>query len=358
LFVASCGARNSLQVEREAAAPTTATAGHGSTDGGHGGSAHGGAGGSGVGGSGTGGSVDCTPQQATYDGCIACPQDEYLGAFWNGRDCFELFGCGCAGGDCGHGFGSLEQCRAAHAPCPSVLCAVSGGQWFPAMAGFCGFRCGAPSPIDCEAPFADCLCPPGASLAPGIGCVPSADCTAADLCTATRGTWHPADECYCGFVCGEPGDCTGCLDSCDCGPHRNFLLGQGCVPDGSCGAVEAQAICSSTGGTWHSCAPGDPCSCGDYLCGQPNLVDPCVTPGCDCGPSGILVAGIGCVLDAGCWFHELGQGCTGQGSSYSSCRSGLACCPHCGVLMGCSSCDIPCCPTEPGCVDGCPPPPP
>jgi hypothetical protein len=349
-LVAACGARNSLDAERESGTPDASVAGQ-TSSGGHGGDATGGAGGSG------GSSLVCEPQQATYDTCLACPQDSYLGAFWNGRSCVELLGCGCTGSDCAQGFGSFEQCQAAHASCPSMLCAYSGGQWFPAAAGFCGFRCGAPLPLYCEGPFADCLCPPGATLQAGIGCVVSAECTAADLCTATRGTWHPASECYCGFVCGQPGGCDACLDSCDCGPHRNFLQGQGCVPDGICGPVQAEAICSSTGGSWQSCSSGDPCSCGDYHCGRPNLLDPCVTPGCDCGPSANYIGGIGCMLDGGCWFEELGQGCNGQGSSYSSCRPGLSCCAHCGIMLGCNTCDLPCCATEPGCYDGCPPPP-
>ncbi len=202
-------------------------------------------------------------------------------------------------------------------------------------------------------------CPPGQTLLATAGCVSDPGCADEDLCLASTGTWHPAEEGYCGFQCGNPGDCQACMDSCDCGPHRSFAPAQGCMIDPLCEQVDQGTLCVASGGTWHACGSGEPCSCGHYQCGFPNTVDPCVAPGCDCGPLSNFDQGIGCVLSGGCTLRNEGQECSGQGADTSSCRPGLACCQHCGTYPGCSWCEPPCCSDTPGCLDdGCFAPPP
>jgi hypothetical protein len=180
----------------------------------------------------------------------------------------------------------------------------------------------------------------------------------------THGAWHPASECYCGFSCGSPGACGACLDSCDCGPYRNFEGARGCRFDEVC-LTDADPpypppaeLCAETGGTWDDCADG--CSCGDYHCGVPNLLDPCVMPGCDCGPYANFDILEGCVWDDACVLREVGENCTGYGLEASTCRPGLACCASCGVMPGCMACANPCCGSgDPLCdTTGCLPPPP
>lgn len=302
---------------------------------------------------------DCEPQAVSDDLCLDCTAEVFLGAFWDGRACFELHGCRCEGDGCALPFRSLEECEVFHETCPAAVCAASGGRWFPEQFGGCGFACGGPRDVDCYAPFADCLCPAGQTFDADAGCAPDPGCTGRELCFATRGIWHPAAECFCGFSCGEPGDCDACVDSCDCGPARTFVPGVGCRVDASCTPEWGVDLCTSTGGTWHDCGPGDPwCSCGDYHCGRPNVTEPCVMPGCDCG-AGANFGSEGCVPDDACFFGTEGQECTGWGREASSCRPGLTCCVECGMMLGCNYCRTPCCGDAPGCEDsGCPPPPP
>ncbi|MBN1773169.1 MAG: hypothetical protein JXB32_18020 [Deltaproteobacteria bacterium] len=304
---------------------------------------------------------DCEPQAVANDTCIDCDDATFLGAFWDGRACFELSGCRCRGAGCDLPFRSREECEAFHETCPAARCAATGGSWFPAQYGGCGFACGGPRDADCLVPFADCLCPEGQTFHAETGCATDPSCTERELCVATRGAWHPAAEGYCGFDCGRPGPlCEVPSDSCDCGPARNFVPGIGCRVDLTCETTWGVDLCTSTGGTWHDCSAGDPwCSCGDYHCGRPNVVDPCVSPGCDCGPGANFLEQ-GCVPDAGCFYGREGAECNGWGLDNSSCRPGLACCSECGVPgLPCSYCRNPCCGDEPECgADGCPPPPP
>ncbi|MBI5499623.1 MAG: hypothetical protein HY907_05240 [Deltaproteobacteria bacterium] len=301
----------------------------------------------------------CGPQEAAGRVCDGGGCAIVFGPFWDGRECFTTAGCECAGADCDAAWASLDECVAAHAGCDGALCLADGGQWFPASAGFCGFSCGVPNPTICFTPYDSCDCGPGATFLPGSGCLVGAEtCDPAMLCGASGGTWHPMTDCFCGFTCGSPGACGACLDSCDCGPHANFQEGRGCVPDPACPDTDRPAICSSTGGTWHDCSAGDPgCSCGDYACGVPNRVEPCIAPGCDCGPLRNFDASRGCVYDHSCVLREPGQDCSG-GAEFSTCREGLVCCSSCGAYA-CQTCRAPCCPDDPGCMtDGCPPPPP
>lgn len=303
---------------------------------------------------------DCEPQAVSDDLCIDCAVEAYLGAFWDGRACFELRGCRCRGAGCAAPFASLEECEAFHQTCPAARCNATGGRWFPEPFGGCGFACGGPREADCFRPIADCLCPAGQTFVPDAGCAPDPSCTERDLCLATRGTWHPAAECVCGFHCGHPGDCEACVDSCDCGPARNFVRGAGCRVDAACSPEWGVDLCESTGGTWHTCEAGDPgCSCGHYHCGRPNTMEPCVMPGCDCGPGANFTAE-GCAPDADCYFGGEGAECNGAGAEGSSCRPGLSCCGECGVPGGaCRFCRTPCCAETPGCeTSGCFPPPP
>ncbi|MDI7269872.1 MAG: hypothetical protein QME96_17920, partial [Myxococcota bacterium] len=296
--------------------------------------------------------VSCAPQVVSDTTCEECDAYEFQGAFWNGRECFEVWGCGCVGEGCGGAFDSEQECRAVHAGCDGALCRAGGGMWFPASACFCNPRCGPLS--TCRGCMDSCVCPPGWTFGPGAGCAPDPSCTPADLCRATRGAWHPASECICGFRCGRPGDCDACLDSCDCGPHRNFDPAAGCLPDPACDATDQAGACAATGGTWRVCGPGEPCSCGHYSCGIPNTLDPCVVPGCDCGPHANFDEARGCVLDDRCALRGVGDECT-VGGFDSTCRPGLACCPwFTGEPPIHHACVDPCCPDLPACrSDGC-----
>lgn len=300
-------------------------------------------------------SAACDPQPVADDMCLDCTDTYHLGAYWNGRECFELRGCGCTGDGCTEGFYSTTECEAVHANCDAALCKETGGQWFPAAAGFCGFFCGVPSDDDCEED--SCNCGPGRTFAAGVGCQDDPSCTIEHLCLATRGRWHPASECFCGFTCGLPNPCAACLDSCDCGPHRNFDPAFGCIPDIMCESATAEGICISTGGTWHTNSEF-PLSCGDYLCGLPNTTDPCVMPGCDCGFLSNFDSLQGCIYDESCLLRNVRHECWGSAGN-SSCRPGLACCDYCGVPPGCPACHDPCCPDSPVCMEnGCMIPPP
>ena len=286
----------------------------------------------------------CDPQPVADDMCIDCTDEMYLGAFWNGIACFELRGCGCAGEGCDAVFSSIYECQAVQAQCAGILCRESGGQWFPAEAGFCGFECGGPLPYACEAPMASCKCATGKTLVSGEGCVDDPACTPEDLCLATRGIWYPEEECYCGFWCGEPTLCYGCLDSCDCGPHRNFNEEKGCVPDDECDEATQQDICEFTGGSWVMN------TCGHYGCGIPSPLA-CVEPGCDCGAISNYDEEHGCVYDESCVFRDLENACIQE----VMCRPGLACCYIWGMAPA-GECVHPCCADHPSCGEsGCPP---
>jgi hypothetical protein len=299
----------------------------------------------------------CRAQQAAGRVCDGGGCATSFGPFWDGSECFATVGCECAGADCGAAFASEEECVAVHASCDGALCLATDGQWFPAAAGFCGFTCGVPSDIDCFTPADSCNCGPGRNFVAGTGCVVEAvECDQALLCRQTSGRWVLSAESPCGFDCGvaNPAYCESPFDSCDCGANRNFDSSRGCVPDWTCVATERQQVCTSTGGTWHECGTGDPgCSCGDYNCGVPNYMDPCIMPGCDCGPSRNFDSALGCLWDGTCYGLEAGANCRGGGSS-SSCRSGLLCCSSSGA-MDLQTCEAPCCPDDPSCADdGCP----
>lgn len=285
--------------------------------------------------------VTCDPQAVADDMCIDCTDEMYLGAFWNGIECFDLRGCRCAGEGCDTVFSSISECNAVQAGCDSVLCRESGGQWFPAMAGFCGFPCGAPSELPCA--MASCLCGAGKTFEPGEGCR-DASCTPRDLCLATRGRWHPGEECYCGFRCGEPGLCGACLDSCNCGPHRNFNPEKGCAADSECAGALPEDICEFTGGTWVLN------TCGHYSCGIRSPYA-CVQPGCDCGSLSIYDEEHGCVYDESCVFRDLDEACIQR----VTCRPGLACCYYWDMAPA-AECMHPCCADHPSCDEsGCGP---
>ncbi len=295
--------------------------------------------------------VNCQPTAVADDSCLDCDQSVYLGAFYNGRDCFELHGCACAGEGCERQFVSVAECDAVHAGCPANRCLATGGIYFPANAGFCGFQCGYPAPEICGQPIASCACPAGMTATPDGNCLADPACEEEDLCFATHGSWHPAAECYCGFFCGQPQPCDGCVDSCDCGPHRNFVLGQGCQLDPSCPAASQQAICEATSGNWLDCnPPGSPCTSHPF-CGVSNG-GPFPTGGCNCGILGNFDEARGCVWDGSCVLGPAGQTCLG-GSNSPQCRPGLACCNMCGTAPGCPVCVNPCCVTNSTCYEGC-----
>ena len=295
--------------------------------------------------------VGCEPMEVADDMCIDCLITVFLGAFWNGRKCFSIMGCNCVGAGCEDAFASVEECEAVQAGCPGALCKATGGQWFTQEAGFCRFYCGVLGPEECLADT--CRCEPGRTFEADVGCRDDMDCEAEEMCLATRGKWFPSSECICGFTCGRPNDCDACLDSCDCGPHRNFSPSTGCVADIMCEAADQQEVCEDTGGTWQESGA----SCGHFYCGIPNLVDPCVGPSCDCGRVGNFSEVDGCAYDDTCLMKEVGQDCWGSSPS-SSCRAGLACCIS-GGIPGFRSCTDPCCKDHEICEDdGCYPPPP
>ena len=298
--------------------------------------------------------VSCEPAPVADDQCRDCVAEMFLGAFWNGRECFEHRGCECVGDGCGRAYGSVAECDLVHGQCDASLCVATDGDWYPGSpCGPCGhFTCGEQPAEDCC--DEGCDCGPGRSFVTGAGCRADDTCTPAQVCRASDGIWHPASDCICGYTCGRRNDCEACVDSCDCGPHRNFDTVRGCVVDETCAAAEREAICTSTGGRWHVGEEG----CGDFFCGEPNLIDPCVMPGCDCGRSRNFDAAVGCVFSPSCHVRTLDQDCRGSGHN-SNCRAGLVCCASCGMAPGCLTCANPCCGDWPGCeADGCPPPPP
>jgi len=300
----------------------------------------------------------CAPAQVSDNLCIDCFNPELLGAFFDGLACHELWGCECddqGSGDCDLAFATVAECEAAQSSCDGVLCVNTGGEWFPSEpCGPCGhYHCGMPSLLACC--DAGCNCGPGKSFVPGQGCAVSAACQAEEACMATAGIWHPATECICGFTCGQPNPCDACLDSCDCGPYRNFDHATGCLLDAAtCGAADDQGLCEATHGTWYDTGNG----CGHFDCGLPNMTDPCVMPGCDCGPFANFDSAEGCVWDDWCILRDDGQPCVGSGSA-SNCRLGLVCCNDCGAPPGCPTCQPPCCEDSPICENnGCNIPPP
>lgn len=289
----------------------------------------------------------CRPQQIALDMCInECPMRE-TGYLWDGKNCIEFSACGCTGQDCEKLYSSQEECEILHQSCDSTLCIKTGGMWFSEKAGLCGFTCGMPAPIDCLQPEGSCNCGAGKTFLSPEGCVDDETCGMRELCLATGGRFYPASECFCGFECGSPLPCGACLDSCDCGPGRNYLEGSGCVTDENCPPATDEQICTFTGGIWH-----EDDSCGNYHCGIPNYMEPCIAPGCDCGFLSNFDPETGCHYDASCVDKYEGQDCWGYGHS-SSCREGLVCCPFISP-GGVARCENPCCPSEDGCQeDGC-----
>ncbi len=300
----------------------------------------------------------CAPAMVADNLCIDCFNPEFLGAFFDSMACHELWGCECddqGSGDCDLAFANLADCEAAQSSCDGARCVDTGGEWFPSEpCGPCGhFTCGMPSLLNCCE--AGCNCGPGRNFAPGQGCVDSAACQPMEACLATAGTWHPASDCICGFTCGRPDDCQACVDSCDCGSYRNFHPVAGCALNAAeCGAADDQGLCEASAGTWYETGNG----CGHYDCGQPNLMEPCVAPGCDCGPFANFDSTVGCVWDNSCILREAGQPCMGTGTA-SNCQLGLVCCNDCGAPPGCPTCQPPCCEDSPICgSNGCMMPPP
>jgi hypothetical protein len=297
--------------------------------------------------------VSCEAAPVSDYACIDCLVSVYLGTFWDGMGCQDLWGCECHGDGCDAGFASMEECEAVQASCEASLCQASGGQWLPdQLCGPCGhYYCGTPSALACC--DAGCDCGQGQTFVPGVGCQTDPSCTAELACLATHGTWHPQSECICGFTCGQPNDCEACLDSCDCGPYRNFDPQAGCQWDGACGTPTQADRCEATGGIWHL---GD--GCGHFTCGEPNLLDPCVMPGCNCGAQKNFDNQAGCIYDPICLMPGIGETCLGWGDD-SSCRPGLVCCESCGTIHApCFTCQVPCCADNPECgPDGCYPPP-
>lgn len=126
---------------------------------------------------------------------------------------------------------------------------------------------------------------------PRIGTIRSNEFVVADAsdreayCTATDGIWNPLS---CGdYQCGSPPVCAAVIPGCDCGPSANFVVGEGCVEDPSCGGT-AEALCVNSGGVW------DPLSCGHYSCGFPPECT-AVIPGCNCGPTAVFDEVFGCL---------------------------------------------------------------
>ncbi len=298
--------------------------------------------------------ASCKAMPVADDMCVDCFAEMFLGTFWTGMECFDLWGCDCMGDGCGRAFTSMEECEAVQQACPAPLCIGTGGTWYPAAGcGPCGhYECGiAPMDACCDE---GCDCGPGRSFDPSSGCVDDPGCTAQQSCQATGGTWHPIEECMCEYVCGEQILCSDCMEACDCGTFRVFDERDGCLFDSErCGEADSVALCQGTGGRW---AVGE--GCGDFACGIPNLIDPCVMPGCDCGRWKNFQTGVGCVPDPLCVMPGEGDACQGSGA-YGNCRPGLVCCDGCGMPPGCPMCEQPCCGDAPWCeAGGCPLPPP
>ena len=209
-------------------------------------------------------SVNCTPAFVSDNLCIDCFNPELLGAFFDGLGCYELWGCECddgGSGDCDLAYASVAACESAQAQCDGVTCMATGGEWFPsAPCGPCGhYQCGMPSVLGCC--DAGCNCGSWRNFVPGLGCAASTACQPIEACLATAGTWHPEADCICGYTCGQPNDCQACVDSCDCGPFRNFDPVAGCVLDAAgCGPADEQGLCEASEGTWHDTDGG----CGHY----------------------------------------------------------------------------------------------
>ncbi len=297
----------------------------------------------------------CWPRAAYDDLCIDCTAEMFLGAFWDGIGCYEVWGCSCDGDDCDAAFASVQECEIVQSVCDSTLCRDTGGFWIPEdLCGPCGhMECGLPNPEPCCE--AGCDCGAGRSFFAGRGCDEDPSCSRESLCIATSGTWYPEEPCGpCGdYHCGTPSMLPCCDAGCDCGASRNFVEGRGCVLDDEC-TFDAGDLCTRTGGTWYPDAPCGPC--GHYICGEPSG-DACCDEGCDCGPARNFDGERGCVHDEECIKRGEGSSCTRSGSS-SNCRPGLVCCENCGAYS-CPTCMTPCCEESGMCMeDGCPVPPP
>jgi len=190
-----------------------------------------------------------------------------------------------------------------------ALCVSTGGTW---DANACGhYECGLPN--DCDAVIPGCNCGSLSNFMPGVGCVSDADCssdpcggttiacpnglfptdtngdncpdackcadgsdpgangnclsqpTKEQLCTATGGTWDPNS---CGdYMCGEAPFCDAIIPGCNCGSSANYMDGQGCVADSTCGGGTGQSCGGFIGA---SCGPNQFC---DYPPAQCNWSD-------------------------------------------------------------------------------------
>ncbi len=230
-----------------------------------------------------------TPASCTADDAqpMVCPSaicdglDSYA---WDGERCTRI-DCGtCMGADCGHLPTSQAACEAAHASCVPQMCRATGGQWLFWAQECHHYQCGLPLPSEC--------------------------------------------------LVGMP--------VCNCGAHRSFDVARGgCFDDDSCPEVDPlppQTLCESTGGTWSRGI------CCNTRCGQFCDLD-CAADACACGPLQVFDALRGCVDDAECHVHTVGQECDAQ----VRCQDGLLCCQHCGGA-GCSptmNCQAPLCDSDP-----------
>lgn len=230
----------------------------------------------------------CTPQDAHEVTCPSAICDGLDSYAWDGERCVRI-DCGtCMGADCGHLATSLETCEAAHAACVPELCRATGGEWL-----------------------------------------------------------FYTEECH-HYVCGnpQPSECLIGMPVCNCGDGRSFDATTGCFDDASCPVVDPlppQTLCTSTGGAWMTGI------CCNTHCGQFCDLD-CVADACACGPLQVFDPVRGCVDDAACHVHTVGQECNPQ----IRCQDGLICCQHCGGA-GCDptmTCEAPVCDADPN-VDEC-----
>jgi hypothetical protein len=192
--------------------------------------------------------AECGAAEVTVNPCPMFLCDALPLWYWDGEQCFDVDCGACEGPHCGTaGFGSREECVAAHASCVPQLCRDTGGTWM-FWAEECGHRiCGNPGLAICES--------------------------------------------------GEP--------VCDCGPYRVFDFERGCVePDPHCGVLPTRSreeLCRATGGSWDAI-------CCDSRCGELCPLA-CAGPACRCGPTQIFDEERGCIEATECFERETGETC-------------------------------------------------
>jgi hypothetical protein len=284
-----------------------------------------------------GGDALCIPSAQASDQCGAPPAQICWRGCQDNSDCAWLEGGVCLSGVCA----SADTSQT-----PEQLCQGSGGAWDEAACGH--YRCGLPN--ECEAIDPGCDCGPGANFVDGQGCVEDDTCNPAPgdtnevLCQDSGGTW---DEAACGhYRCGLPNECEAIDPGCDCGEGRNFVDGQGCVADDTCGPAPGdinEALCQDSGGAW------DIDTCGHYRCGRESGCL-AIIPGCDCGEGRNFIEGQGCAEDDTCQQDTQSQLCEASGGSWD-----VSACGHylCGLPNDCNAV-IPGCDCGPGAnfVDG------